>query len=205
MRHILNPVVVVIIISVFSCQLSENEKLEETLRLNEELRVTAAKNDRKESEAPGVMPSDHKLLLMIHEPDKYGWNDYYQFLKNELNNEVDKHYYTNLQWINMSQIVKARDFADAPSAISKELWDIISDRKFINEPEVAYTLLNKLKYSGTLNEVQVANLAKNVMEKNKTFFEGNPEGWKQTYESNFEGYQKLMNLTCDRWGLPFGE
>lgn len=189
-----------VLMMTFSCKFSEKENIDDLVRLNEELKVTPAKNESRGSDAPGVMPSDHKLMLMMHEPEKYGWKEFYDYLKNDLDEDSDKHYYNNLQWLNIRNIVKARNFDDAPKEINMELWQLILSRNHINEPDVAYKLINRHNING--NELQVAKMAYHVIKTNKKFYEGNPEGWRKSYEANYDTYQKLRVLTFDRWGLP---
>lgn len=146
------------------------------------------------------MPSDHELLSKLYDFDNLSWKYFYEFYKNKLDSEKGKHYYENLEWMNLSYIITSKDFKTAPIEIKLELWERLEQRRVFNNPEVAYKLIKYLQVE-TNNNKETAKRAHTVVVTNENHYKSNPDLWAELIIKYNDIYHKLDVLTYDRWGM----
>ncbi|MBK9254854.1 MAG: hypothetical protein IPM42_05145 [Saprospiraceae bacterium] len=191
-----------VILTVLSCKLSENESVDNLLYLDDAHKVNSEKNIDNRTLAKGSMPSDHELFDMVLSDKSISWLDYYTYFIEKLNLYKNEHYYENLEWLNISRIVTAPDFKESASdEIKEELWLHIAKRRFINEPNIAFLILKSRRFG--LKEAEVAKRAYSVFEINRNKFKNNPEGWLKHVQDNKDAYSQLQKFNYDRWGVPY--
>ncbi|MBK9151595.1 MAG: hypothetical protein IPM26_11615 [Saprospiraceae bacterium] len=189
---------IMILISL-SCKTHKTVSVSEKIIKQDSLSINPIKQESNYTEAPGIVPGDHELLLKFHNSTNPRWTDFYDYYKNHLDKERGKHYFDNLEWMNISFMVEFTDFQSAPSHIKQEIWDGMSRRKVINNPEVAYKLIMYLQVE-THDDKATAKRACSVWQINENHYKNNPALWADLQIKHHDSYQKLYYLTLDSFG-----
>jgi len=127
------------------------------------------------------------------------WRDFDDFYRKKLTLDTDKHYFNNLQWTCIAQMVKYTNFTqDATPETQQYYLDQILSRNYVNEPEVVALLLNEVKPD--IGQKKVASIARRVFELNKDHLSA--ENWKKHQQSHNPAYRELAEYGYTRWGEP---
>lgn len=146
---------------------------------------------------PERIPADAYLntLMMSGVTDWASYDDYY---RNEVITQQEEAFYNNLQWSTISFLVKKTDFIDnAPPQNVLYYLEEILNREYINDPDVAVTLLKKQQANGLENS-EVAIIARSVLAKNEEYLTA--DNFEKHKMRNREAFKELFDMGYDRWG-----
>lgn len=175
-----------------SCSTGDSEEskladLEASLKVDPNAYVDESKD------TPGVIPSGHPVYTrMSNVENPYSWDDNYSYLKDGLRNEIEKHYFSNIQWMAILSVLRHPDFySEASLDIKENMWIIMKERRVINEPEDAIILLKSMKSNLSTDEYAVR--LQHIIDINKQNYSNNTTGYKSHFESHKSAYAEINN------------
>ena len=186
-------VIFISILLLFGC--SGNQSQEEHTRIIE--RAIMEENSAT-VEFNGKIPSSNKIITLGNSQSTT-WQNYDSFYKEELKAFENEHYYSNLQWITLSRMIKHNRFLEEADSSQKlyYLKEMLS-RNYVNQPELAVILLNDLK--AELTASKIAEYARLVYTKNKEYL--TEENFDNHQKTHSKGYIELNQLGWTRHGEP---
>jgi len=146
----------------------------------------------------GKIPSSNKVIALSNS-ETTTWRDFDGFYKKDLAAFEGEHYYRNLQWILLANIIKNDSFLnEADSSLKLYYLNEILSRDYINQPEVAVILLNDLRQ--ILPMTQIAADARLIYNKNQKYL--TKENFSNHQKTHSKGYIEINQLGWSRWGEP---
>lgn len=145
----------------------------------------------------GKIPSDHLIYDILFQ-DNSTWQDLDEFFRTALVTDAGKHYYDNLEWFALAQIINHPGFVTEASLSTKQYYvEKLNHRDFINEPSVAVMLLQNL--STTDLSLDVAELAREAIAINQRHF-SSEDKFSTHQENHSSAYTELIQMGFNRWG-----
>jgi hypothetical protein len=195
-------VCVVFISFIFSsCKKNEGQSkiVEKDVALRAENRSKTGGNQN-----PGIIPGDLRLMEMKMFPGKYQWSDFYTYLKEEVPQYRDEHFFENLEWLTLATILEDSVFLKTgPVAIKDELWTSIQDRKVINQPDLVLRFLTS--YVPKLSAGELAGRLHHIRRVNEKNFENNIHAKEHHFNLYKSTYDAMRTRMYNRWGAPLFE
>lgn len=160
--------------------------------------ISLQRENQPQVTAPGVVPGDIGLDDIALDTSST-WKEYDHFYKEKVFHLKDEHFYDNLQWMTINNMVLFSNFNQAPVEIKKFYLSEILNRKFINNPDMFLKMITSCEY---LSEKEIAKAAFEAYMINIDHLKDNEPYRESHHEKYKNGYEALGALAFDRWGVP---